>query len=151
MINELTIQHNPTEPEDLQSLHGFISYHMDMEPRKVTVKLLAESTTKISKSPSKSAWAPTGVPVTIILAPAKGIPVSSLTFPLIDFWAKALWKAVSIIKPKVKRKTFRVSLNKFLIISNSLLFKVSEKIKFTILTPKINEIWNIHIIKLIAY
>jgi len=37
MINELTIQHNPTEPEDLQSLHGFISYHMDMEPRKVTV------------------------------------------------------------------------------------------------------------------
>lgn len=37
MINELTIKHDPTEPEELQSLHGFISYHMDMEPRKVTV------------------------------------------------------------------------------------------------------------------
>ena len=37
MINKLTIPHNPTEPSDLQMLHDFLSYHMDMEPRKVTV------------------------------------------------------------------------------------------------------------------
>ena len=37
MINELTIPHNPTEPSDLQMLHGFLSYHMDIEPRKVTI------------------------------------------------------------------------------------------------------------------
>jgi len=37
MINELTIPHNPTEPSDLQMLHGFLSYHMDLEARTVTV------------------------------------------------------------------------------------------------------------------
>jgi len=37
MINELTIPHNPKEPSDLQMLHEFLSYHMDMEERKVTV------------------------------------------------------------------------------------------------------------------
>lgn len=37
MMNELTIPHNPTEPSDLQMLHEFLSYHMDLEARTVTV------------------------------------------------------------------------------------------------------------------
>ena len=36
-MNQHTIPYNPSEPSDLQTVHGFTTYHMDREERKVTV------------------------------------------------------------------------------------------------------------------
>ena len=36
-MNQHTIPYNPSEPADLQTVHGFTTYHMDLEERKVTV------------------------------------------------------------------------------------------------------------------
>ena len=37
MINEITIQPNSSDVSHLQWVHGFLTYHMDLEERKVTV------------------------------------------------------------------------------------------------------------------
>ena len=36
-INTLTIPYNSSDVNELQNLHGFTTYHMDMEERKITV------------------------------------------------------------------------------------------------------------------
>jgi hypothetical protein len=36
-MNQHTIPYKPSEPADLQWVHGFTTYHMDREERKVTV------------------------------------------------------------------------------------------------------------------
>ena len=36
-MNKHTIPYKPSEPADLQWVHGFTTYHMDREERKVTV------------------------------------------------------------------------------------------------------------------
>ena len=37
-MNQHTIPYNPSEPADLQTVHGFTTYHMDLEERKVSLK-----------------------------------------------------------------------------------------------------------------